>query len=147
MVGVSAWLRRRRCYDGPVYLISTLFFVSLLLVSAKWRIWWGGHCYGPRLLTDAMPCLILLVLPAMDLISRRPVLRASFGVLLGISVMAQAIGAFCYPNSKWDEAPVAVGERPSRLWDWRDSPISRSVAAGPRIGPSPGTFPKLKAIF
>ena len=118
----------------------------LLVVAGQWRVWWGGHCYGPRLLTDAVPCLILLTIPALDWIARAAALRVAFAALVAWSCFVQAVGAFCYPGSRWDETPVAVGSRPSRLWDWRDSPITRSLAAGPRLGPDRSALPKLRRL-
>ncbi len=144
LLGAGIALRRRRNYASPVWLVSWLFPVALLLVNAKWRIWWGGHCFGPRLLTDAVPCLVLLLLPALDLASRRRFLQASIGGLLVISVLIQTIGAFCYPASHWDERPVSIGARPERLWDWSDNPLSRSIAAGPRLGPDRRLAPLLR---
>ncbi len=87
----------------PVYLVSILFSVSMILLVSKWRVWWGGHCYGPRLLTDIVPCLVLLLLPALQWMSAKPLLRACFGVALAASAFLQMVGAFCYPNSRWDE--------------------------------------------
>ena len=62
--------------------MSVLFSIAQVLLVSKWSIWWGGHCYGPRLLTDIVPCLMLLMLPAMDWISRGAILRLLFGLLL-----------------------------------------------------------------
>ena len=132
---------------APVYLVAVLFTVSEILLVSKWRVWWGGHTYGPRLLTNLAPCLILLLIPAMDLVARRAVLRVLFGLTLGVSIFLQAVGAFCYPNSRWDETPVAVADRPARLWDWRDSPITRSLAAGPHIGPNPKFYDRLRKVI
>jgi hypothetical protein len=146
-LGAWIWLRKRAPAPAPVYLAAVLFTVSQILLVSKWRIWWGGHSYGPRLLTDVAPCLVLLLAPAMDLIARRAVLRWLFGLTLGVSVFLQAVGAFCYPNSKWDETPVAVGDRPERLWDWRDSPITRSLAAGARLGPDPKFYERLREVI
>jgi hypothetical protein len=114
-----------------------LFALWSVLLFSLWPVWWGGHCYGPRLLTDIVPCLMILILPALEGISRSAAQRALLGLALTVSILVQAIGAFCYPHSQWDEQPVTVGDRPDRLWDWRDSPIRRSLRAGPRLGPDP----------
>lgn len=144
LLGVWIWRRYRARWSGPVWPVSALFAAALVVAAGQWHIWWGGHCYGPRLLTDAVPCLVLLMLPAMNLVSRVYALRAAFVLLAAWSTFAQAVGAFCYPNSRWDETPVAVGAQPSRLWDWRDNPIARSLAAGPRLGPDPSMLRKLR---
>jgi len=146
-LGLWAWWRDRARWSGPIWPVSAIFAVALVLATSRWPVWWGGHCYGPRLLTDALPCLVLLIVPALDWISRAASLRIAFVLLLGWSVFAQAVGAFCYPNSRWDETPVAVAERPARLWDWRDNPIARSLAAGPRLGPDRTHIPRLKKLL
>ena len=69
--------------------MSVLFAGALILLSSRWRMWWGGHCYGPRLLADAVPCLVLLTIPALDLVARAAVLRVSFVVLVAWSTFAR----------------------------------------------------------
>jgi hypothetical protein len=147
LVGTVIWLRSRGLRQAPAYVVSLLFSITHAVLVSKWSIWWGGHCYGPRLLTDIVPCLMLLIIPATGLISRGAVLRLLFGLSLLTASFIQAVGAFCYPNSHWDEAPVAVGARPQRLWDWKDSPISRSLRAGPRLGPDPGFRGRVRDIL
>lgn len=145
--GVWAWRRDRARWSQPVWSVSAFTALALILTAGLWRIWWGGHCYGPRLLADAIPFLVLLMTPALDYIRRSLTLRAAFAALLAWSVFTQAVGAFCYPNSNWDETPAAVGRQPARLWDWRDNPISRSLAAGPRLGPDRRALPKLRELL
>jgi hypothetical protein len=135
VAGVFFLMRQRQWPASPVYLAALVFAASQVVLIAKWRIWWGGHCYGPRLLADAAPAFVILMAPAMDTIFRSRTLRAVFVILLTFSVFVQAVGAFCYPASRWDEEPASIGERPGRLWDWTDNPILRSVKAGPRFGP------------
>ena len=36
------------------------------VVLACWWNWWGGTCWGSRLMTDAIPYAGLLILPAVD---------------------------------------------------------------------------------
>jgi len=138
------WSIRRRLLVSPIYLSAGLFPLLLVLVTGKWKIWWGGHCYGPRLLADALPCLVLLIAPVWDSISAKRTVRVMFYSLLGASLLVQAVGAFCYPNSGWDEQPTAIGKSPERLWDWRDNPVARSFRAGPRLGPDPRWLPELR---
>jgi len=144
LAGAFAWLRERGLRHSPVYTAAVLFTFLEVLVVSWWPEWWGGHCFGPRLLTDVAPCLALLTIPAMPQVRRAVALRAAFAASLVASVSIQAIGAFCYPNSRWDETPVAVGQDIARLWDWRDSPVARSLAAGPRIGPDPKFYEEIR---
>src|SRR5262249_51172736 len=63
-----------------------------LFLYARYN-WIGGYSYGPRLMTDAMPFLILLLVPVVDKLSVFG--RAAFVTLVGASFLVQAIGAFC----------------------------------------------------
>ncbi|HRS75382.1 MAG TPA: hypothetical protein P5282_10635, partial [Anaerolineaceae bacterium] len=92
----------------------------------------------------ALPCLVLLIAPAWDDIIARRSVRLMFYSLLGASLLVQAAGAFCYPNSGWDEQPKPIGKSTERLWDWRDNPVARSLRAGPRLGPDPRRLPELR---
>lgn len=143
VAGALLWRKSGRSWTSPLFLSCSLFAAASLLLLSKWPIWWGGHCYGPRLLTDVAPCLMLLMIPAVETAWRRPAWKSALIAALLLSAVIQWVGAFCYPNSHWDERPVPVGEAPSRLWDWRDNPILRGIQAGPRLGPDPAALPSL----
>lgn len=50
-------LRRRR---DPLLLLALAWPLSLTVILSFWYNWWGGHSFGPRLLTDLLPGLFLL---------------------------------------------------------------------------------------
>ncbi|MFB3775994.1 MAG: hypothetical protein ACE141_00250 [Bryobacteraceae bacterium] len=147
LVGAWAWWNSREKRRESVYLVSALFCASQIFLVSHWRVWWGGHCFGPRLLTDIVPCLVLLILPGAEWLSKRRFTRAAFAAAVAVSLFVQATGAFCYPRSEWDVRPVPVGEHPSRLWDWSDNPILRGLRAGPRIGPGHEARQRIKHLF
>ncbi|MGH9660107.1 MAG: hypothetical protein ACRD96_16280, partial [Bryobacteraceae bacterium] len=118
----GAWLGRGR----PLVSLSAWCALAHLAVICLWHAWWGGAAWGPRLTTEMMPFLAVLMLPALEFLWW----RRSAAVLFVWSAAMQFIGAFCYPRGGWDTAPVEVGQRPERLWDWRDNPIRRTVAGG-----------------
>ncbi|MBM3745137.1 MAG: hypothetical protein FJW34_05015 [Acidobacteria bacterium] len=115
---------------GSVPRICVLFAAAHLLVHAAWRNWWGGDCFGPRLLTEMMPALVLLMAPAVAWLERNRSARTAFLALTVISVFVQAVGAFCYPTGQWYARPRLVDASPDRLWDWRDNPVRRDLSAG-----------------
>lgn len=103
--------------------------------------WWGGHSYGPRLLTDAVPWLVLLGILGLDARRRhgtsagevaprwglgRPLAIAGL-ILLGTSAAMNAIGAISVGGDKWNRYPVNVDLAPERLWDWTDPPFLRRL--------------------
>ena len=110
--------------------ICALFSTAHLLVHATWPGWWGGHCFGPRYLTEALPGLVLLLVPVLAWVERVKPARVAFVVLAAFSMFAQSVGAFCYPMGDWHARPEPVSHRPERLWDWRDNPIRRDLSAG-----------------
>jgi hypothetical protein len=113
----------------PIWLIALLFPVAHVLLYSKWPMWWGGHCFGPRLLTDITPCLVLLLIPALTM-------PRTFGALLALSIGIQFLGTFSYPKGLWDSKPISVDASPGRLWQWTDNPITAAVRNGlnlPRV--------------
>ena len=115
----------------------SLAAVAILLTYAKFIAWWGGHGYGPRYLTDAMPFVGLLFAPGF-LVLLQSHSRASLGKIaataaLIYSISIQGIGAFCWPSS-W----TLDAEHPYRfrLWDWRESEIETCIREGPLVDPA-----------
>ncbi len=115
--------------SGPGFVlwpIALLFSASEVGLCARWPIWWGGDCYGPRLLVDMLPCLILLVAAALGWIVRYQVLRGAFAVTVVFSVGVQLVGAFCFPRGF---------QKPERLWDWAHCPIVENARQGATLVP------------
>jgi hypothetical protein len=77
--------------------------VVLCLVVARWSGWWGGWCYGPRLLADAATLFAFLAIPVAEEIRNRRALAAAFGVCLAWAVTVQVVGAFAYDVVSWNE--------------------------------------------
>jgi hypothetical protein len=111
------------------YLLWSL--VPYLLLLSKYAVWWGGHCFGPRYWTDAMPLFAILLAFGLDRAwtDHRPALIA-FAVAIVFSAAVQALGAFRYTHS-WDLVPADVDQHHERLWDWRDSVLIRCLREGP----------------
>jgi hypothetical protein len=119
-----------RAKHAPLLAACLVFVVLDSIVIAKWGVWWGGYCWGPRLLTELAPPLTVLMAIGVSAI-QRPWPRRAFAVLALYSISIQAIGAFFYPKGHWDTRPKNVNAARARLWDWRDNPIARTVGAGP----------------
>ncbi|HLN02767.1 MAG TPA: hypothetical protein VK335_25990 [Bryobacteraceae bacterium] len=134
-IGVYRWFRTSQKPHAPIYLICLVVVAAHFLTLARYRLWWGGFSYGPRLITDVIPCLVILMIPAMRLVEASGPWKSAFGATLVFSIFVQAVGAFCYPNGHWDSLPRSVDQYPERLWDWRDNQIVRSASAGPVLAP------------
>jgi hypothetical protein len=123
---------RRRSPLMPLAILGVAVALGHLLVVASFPIWWGGEGYGPRLMTDAVPWLILMALVAIQGWGRsrsdRPTNTARFrvevAVVAALSLAALAIngvGAWSAASNEWNWTPVRVDQDPSRVWDWRDA--------------------------
>lgn len=134
-IGVWVWFRTPRKPHGAIYLICLAAAAAHVLLWARYRLWWGGFSYGPRLLTDVVPCLVILMIPAMRLVESSRPWKFAFAGTLAFSIFVQSAGAFCYPNGHWDAQPQSVDQHPERLWNWRDNQILRTAAAGPVLVP------------
>jgi len=115
---------------NAVFMASIVFVILHFLVIANYRFWWGGYCWGPRLLSEIMPPLVVLMAvgtPALE----APWAKRSFAVLAIYGCLIQTLGVYFYPKGHWDHLPVPVDQAPGRVWSWRDNPIIRTAAAGP----------------
>jgi len=115
---------------AALFLASIVFTLLHGLVIAQFRFWWGGYCWGPRLLAEIMPPLVVLMAlgtPALE----APWAKRSFAVLAIYGCLIQALGVYFYPKGHWDNLPVSVDKAQGRLWSWSDNPIGRTAAGGP----------------
>jgi hypothetical protein len=124
-----------RVVPPGLWATCVVFSVLQVLLIAKYSMWWGGWTYGPRYLSEILPCLMVILAESMRVIRRQRPLAMLFVTAVLLSVGTQAVGAFCYPRGQWDEIPVSVNKDPSRLWNWKDNPIVRTVLAGPDLVP------------
>jgi uncharacterized membrane protein YGL010W len=119
-------------------MFPRLALLSLIIIVAHWVItsgfphWYGGHSYGPRLMTGVVPWLVLLgILGVQAMLREREQLttvkprtgwriqNALGASLLLISMIINALGATEHATSLWNIRPVDVDQQPARIWDWR----------------------------
>lgn len=108
---------------------------ATLLLTAAWPNWWGGYSYGPRLLAETQPLILLLLalgIGATPSAARRTAFTAALVLLLPLQVAIQAIGTYGPPGQlpaalAWNAAPVSVDLAPERNWDLADNPIARGL--------------------
>ena len=60
------------------------------------------------------------------MLARSRVLVAVSAMTVIFSIGVHAIGAFCYPST-WNIQPRNVDLHHDRLWDWRDTELSRCL--------------------
>jgi hypothetical protein len=88
-------------FRTPFYRWTALAAAAYILAMGRYAFWWGGESFGPRMLTDALPLLALLLVPALEVVRERRLLRWAFAAALGWSVAVQALGAAAWPPGVW----------------------------------------------
>jgi hypothetical protein len=140
LAGLGRGLRPGR--DGILRYTAVAVGASLVTLGA-YAVWWGGHSFGPRLLVDVLPALVLGLVPVWDAAWRSRLRRGLLVAAFAVSVLIEGIGAFYYPSPRevdWDWTPADVDWAHERLWDWRDPQLLRLLRNGPaapgfRTGP------------
>lgn len=127
----SRRLRRQRL----VWLCAAWFALHLILI-ARAASWWGGWSFGPRLLTDIWPGIILLTAigwaaVTADTTPRRARLwaMAYVGLALPALFIHVVLGLNSQPASRWNGAidPVPLsGGALGDLFNWRYTQIAAS---------------------
>lgn len=128
----ATW-RRLQPHQLICWLLWSL--VPFSLVLSKYAVWWGGHCFGPRYWTEAMPLFAILLAMALERLrsaGRAAIIIAWSTIVFSIAV--QVIGAFCYPST-WNLQPTNIDVDHRRLWDWRDTEIMRCLREYPGYNP------------
>jgi hypothetical protein len=133
LMAVAGLVRSLRYDDRALAATCGAAVLAHWVLVGRWLEWHGGESWGPRLMTDALPLLLLFLPDGYDLAPR---LTVALGAL---SVAVQALGALSY-DYRWErlrQRPVAAIH--PELWDLPRSPIAfyagRRVAtlAVPRI--------------
>ncbi len=83
------WMRERQ----PLYAYLALAFLAYLGIMASWGSL-GGWAYGPRMLTDTLPAMCLLIIPAVEKIRGR--WRSILWASVVFAVFVQALGLWDY---------------------------------------------------
>ncbi|MCP4674540.1 MAG: glycosyltransferase family 39 protein [Deltaproteobacteria bacterium] len=85
-----------------IIIASTAGVLLVILLVSQWFMWWGGHCYGYRLLADMTPFLCFCLHPLGAKLEKSRPLAAIFLTLTVVSVCIQLVGAFRY-DGRWDK--------------------------------------------
>lgn len=125
----------RRAVPSDERWLAAAAGVQFLVYSA-YAVWWAGHTFGPRYLMDVLvPLAPFGAAGAAAAAAWRPARWAAL-TALAWSIGVASLGAFVYPHERWNTDPLDVDRHHFRLWDWRDSQISRAL----RTRPSPQNF-------
>jgi hypothetical protein len=93
-----------RAWKDPRFVILrplTVATAITMLLQCAWFDWWGGHAYGYRPWVDAVPFLVLFIMPVLsDMLETRD-RRVSLAVALSWSIFVQGLGALSY-DREWN---------------------------------------------
>ena len=119
-----------------VALLASAIALGNLIAIAAYPCWWGGYCYGARLMMDSLPWLVLLAIlgcsaaaAARDSIFTRGEFGAAFS-LLALSIAINARGAFSIPTQQWSTV-VDVDKHPERVFDWSYPEFAAGLVSPP----------------
>lgn len=134
IAGVGLQWRRRRFTSLDVAVVAVV--VGQLFVVSRYGST-GGSSYGPRLMTDVLPYVVYLSIPAFVAVFEGGIRAGSAGgrrvvvvamlVILGWGALVNASGALLRSSYCWSATPVHVDRKPSRIWDWSDPQFLRPV--------------------
>jgi hypothetical protein len=122
-------------FIGCITIASIILIISYFF----YKIWWAGHSYGPRFMTDVMPVVCYLInyfseAQLVNLGDNKKNLSYIFLFFIAImySTFTQFVGAFgANPGIFWNSNPLNIDfpQNQYRLWDIRDNPIQRNTNA------------------
>ncbi len=130
-------VRYHRSLAAPVLaLIAGMSILLHLAAISTFPHWWAGHCYGPRLMSDTVPWIVLLGIFGIDAMRRslqgRQTKTAGFSakferallsllavVFISFSIFAHGVGAFRPEVHNWNLVPESIDLQPERLWYWK----------------------------
>lgn len=131
-LGIVTQLRRR---SWDAFDLAMLVVLGAHFAAISWfLVWWAGHSFGPRYVTDVLPVLAWFAMPAVAALGElrgRP-RRAALVVttlLIAWSFFAQLRSATTWDVWEWNGSPVNVDQQPERVWDWGDLQILRGLGA------------------
>ena len=67
--------------------------IATVLLYGKWRVWWGGWCFGPRFLCETMPIFCLIFALGYERLPAGILRRAAWG-LVCLSMAIHFLGVF-----------------------------------------------------
>lgn len=105
----------------PRYMAAGVLLT--LILYARWTMWWGGHTFGYRLITEIAPLLTVLVASYWPVLSRSRLATAFFVLSLATSFYAHFLGAMIFPSGFNNNLDLQI----ARLWDVRNSELELST--------------------
>jgi len=103
------------------------------VVISSFPHWWGGHSFGPRLMSDMLPYFMYFFatfvasIPPMTAGIQKSAISILFVLTAAFSFFVHYRGATQWDVYVWNSLPVNVDKAPERLWDWKDVQFLRGI--------------------
>ena len=115
----------KQLYKEPFVWFGVIWFALYVMMISRWPNWWGGHSFGPRLLTDALPALFIITVLVWKKALMNPsqwqkvILATSFVVLAfsGIFINTKQ-GLYNNSSAKWSWV-TDIDHAPQYLFNWK----------------------------
>jgi len=134
---------KRRDWNGLDFCLAGIVTLHWIAISS-FPHWYGGYSVGPRLFSDVLPYLMILLVPViaeLKISGRFLDLVLTFGFISTVIVSA-LIHYRCATSLgpvRWNSLPVSVDHQPDRLWDWSDPQFLRGWGT-PRLFIAPDSL-------
>jgi hypothetical protein len=119
-----------RGWREPFYRWCALAAAAYVVVTANSSQWHGGEGFGPRRLAEAVPLLVVLLVPALD-----PVLRSRwrwvFYATLAWSVFVQLLAAAAWSSDDWFDGHDTTD--PAIWWRLTDNELTAMLFHEPDL--------------
>ena len=114
--------------DSSVFAWARLGLFFQFSVAAGWFVWWGGVCFGPRLVAEAVWLGVAAVFATHAARSR---IGRACAIAAGVLTTAVGLlGLFRHDPRLWD-LRRDIEHNQSVVWDFSDSPISALLTRSP----------------
>jgi hypothetical protein len=117
----------------PIAFAAGIFSLFQLASIAIWPVWWGGYCWGPRLLTEILAPLMVLIAIGLPAMNRKP-LRLAFAAAVLYGFLIQALGVYFLSQRPMGPPPGQRGPRALAVVELGRQPHCSNRTWGDRLG-------------
>jgi hypothetical protein len=127
----AAWRAIRRPKQDLVATVCVVVIVLHWISSSTLRPWWAGWSVGPRLFSDVLPFMMVLVADGLLIIHAhlqgrgRQVVYGLVAVCVAWSLFTNLRAATHQSVQAWNYTPTNVDHHGDRNWDWSDPQFLR----------------------
>jgi hypothetical protein len=127
LICIYSWFRKfARRELSQLDVLAVAMVLGLWILISTPRPWWGGACYGPRLFSEAVPWLVLLMVSEVNTWEWRSKKATVLTALVLISIFTHFRGAT-------DPAACEIGLDENHVWSWarKDIPFLHRIVVWP----------------